>query len=131
MGEPHHGQFCYPGISFTKLERHFFALLRTTLSETDDLRLYISRMKNSPSVVEILLCRGHQQQSFRLRVHGLRPVCYQLERGLASEDRTLSRQFRELLLHVLGERNMRARGGGLLSMVFLVYYPDAVVKTLS
>jgi hypothetical protein len=62
-------------------------------------------------------------------VHGLRPVCYQLERDSSNDDPTLAREFREILLNVLGERNMRARGGG--SLVFQVYYSDAVVRTLS
>ena len=130
MSESPRGQYSFPGLSFTKLERHFFLLLRRQLesdSQQADLQIFASRLKRSPTVVEMLLCRGHLQQEFRLRVYGLRPVCYQLE----TDGTQLNRDFRSLLFQVLGERNLLSRGGGLHTWVFQVYYPEAVVKSLS
>ena len=110
---------------FTKLERHFFALLRGFLEKSPDFRIFASRHSSSHSVVELLFCQGRAQQVFRLRVYGLRPVCYQIE----TEGGPLTRQFREMLFHLLGERNFRSRGGG--GWVFQVFYSEAVVKALS
>ena len=127
MSETPRGQYSFPGLSFTKLEKHFFVLLRRTLERRPSLHIFASRLKSSPSVVEMLVCQGSLQQVFRLRVYGLRPVCYQLE----TDGTDLNREFRSILFEVLGERNLRSRGGGLYAWVFQVYYPEAVVKSLS
>ena len=122
MAEP----FSCPGLRFTKLERHFFGLIAPRLRASAGLHLFASRSRRSPSVAEFLLQRGLDEQTFRVRVHGLRPVCYQIE----TDGTLLTREFRQILLDVLGERHLRTRGGGLYHWVFQVYYPDAVVKAL-
>ena len=128
MSELRRGQFSFPGLCFTKLERHFFLLLRQSLQAAcSDLHIYAARYKGNPSLVELLVKREREQQKFRVRVYGLRPVSYQLE----SEGRDeLSREFREIVFGALGEANFRRSAGGQHHWSFQVRYSEAVVKTL-
>lgn len=128
MSELRRGQNSFPGLCFTKLERHFFLLLRQSLQVAkSDLQVYASRHKRNPSLVELLVKRGFQQQTFCVRIHGLRPVCYQLEGEGRPE---LSREFRDIVFAALGEANFRRTPSGQHYWSFQVRYPEAVVKTL-